>query len=214
MGTLCRLFSSSIGRKAVVAVAGLLLCGFLVTHLAGNLLLFVSEGSFNNYAKTLETNPLLPLAELGLAALFLAHIAVAVKLRWENRQARPARYEEVKSKGGRSVGSRTMSLTALLVFAFIIVHIRTFKFGPHEESGLYRLVMDSFRNPLYSGFYVAAMIALMLHLSHGIQSGFQTLGLNHPRYTPLIRKAGMGFAFLVCAGFALIPIWAFLGGPR
>lgn len=214
MGTLCKLFSSSIGRKAVVAVAGLLLCGFLVTHLAGNLLLFVSEGSFNNYAKTLESNPLLPIAEVGLLALFLAHILVAVKLRWENKQARPAAYEAYKSKGGRSAGSRTMGWTAFLVFAFVVVHIRTFKFGPHEETGLYRLVMDSFQNPLYAGFYVLAMIGLMLHLSHGIQSGFQTLGLNHPRYTPLVRKAGMGFAFLVCAGFALIPIWAFLGGPR
>src|SRR5687767_10685728 len=120
MGTLCRLFSSSIGRKAVVAVAGLLLCGFLVTHLAGNLLLFVSEGSFNNYAKTLESNPLLPLAELGLLALFLGHILVAAKLRWENRQARPAAYAEVKSKGGRSVGSRTMGWTAFLVLAFVV----------------------------------------------------------------------------------------------
>jgi succinate dehydrogenase / fumarate reductase, cytochrome b subunit len=213
MQTLCRFFCSSIGRKVVVAAAGLLLCGFLVAHLAGNLLLFVSEGAFNNYAKTLEHNPFLPLAEGGLIVLFVLHILVSLKLRRENAQARPVAYEGYKSKGGRSWGSSTMTYTALLVLAFLIVHLKTFKFGD-DERGIYALVMSSFSNPLYSGFYVAAMIALGLHVSHGLQSGFQTLGLNHPRWTPLIRKFGFLFAVVICGGFALIPLWAFFGGPR
>ena len=214
MCRLCKIFGSSIGRKVIVALAGLLLCGFLVTHLAGNLFLFVGEGAFNHYAETLEHNPLLPIAEIGLLVLFALHILVALKLRYENAKARPAPYAKYQSKGGRSLGSRTMTWTALTVLAFVVVHLKTFKYG-NDEHGLYRLVMTSFQNPLYAGFYVLSLVALMLHLSHGIQSGFQTLGLNHPKYTPLIRKAGMAFAFLVCAGFAVIPIWAFvIGGPR
>lgn len=214
MCQLCKLFSSSIGRKVIVGAAGLLLCGFLVTHLAGNMLMFVSEGAFNNYAKTLEHNPFLPLAEGGLLVLFALHILISLKLRWENRMARPARYAEQHSKGGRSIGSRTMTYTALLVLAFLIVHIKTFKYGNSEEHGLFQLVTSSFHNAVYAGFYVLAMIALGMHLSHGIQSAFQTFGLNHPRWTPLIRKFGFAFAVIICGGFAAIPIWAFLGGPR
>ena len=214
MGMLCKFFGSSIGRKVVVALAGLLLCGFLLAHLAGNLFLFAGEGAFNHYASVLEHNPLLPLAELGLLALFLIHIAVTLKLRYENFQARPTAYAEQRSKGGRSAGSRTMTWTALLVFVFLIVHLKTLKFGDYEN-GLYKLVMTWFQNPVYAGFYVLAMVALGLHLSHGVQSLFQTLGLNHPQWTPLILKAGFAFAVVISAGFAVIPLWAFMqGGPR
>ena len=213
MQTLCRFFCSSIGRKVVVAAAGLLLCGFLVMHLAGNLFLLVGEGAFNHYAEAIEGNPLLPAAEIGLAVLFLLHILVALKLRYENAQARPVAYAEQRSKGGRTAGSRTMTWTALLVLAFVIVHLKTFRFG-NAEHGLYKFVIAWFQNPYYAGFYVVSMIGLGLHLSHGVQSGFQTLGLNHPRWTPLVRKAGAAFAFVVCAGFAALPIWAFFGGPR
>lgn len=213
MCQLCNFFKSSIGRKVVVAAAGLLLCGFLVTHLAGNLFLFVGEGAFNHYAEALESNPLLPLAEAGLAGLFLIHILVSLKLRWENNQARPVAYEMQRSKGGRTPGSRTMTWTALLTLAFIIVHLKTFKFSEHGAS-LYAHVVGSFKNPLYAGFYVLAMLGLGLHLSHGVQSGFKTLGFDHPRWTPLVRKLGWAFAFAICGGFAAIPIWAFLGGPK
>jgi succinate dehydrogenase / fumarate reductase cytochrome b subunit len=210
---LCRLFNASIGKKVLVAVAGLLLCGFLVTHLAGNLLLFASEGTFNNYAKTLESQPLLPLAEALLALIFFVHIAWSIKVRWENKKARPVAYEMERAKGGRTPGSRTMSYTAALVLLFLVVHIKTFKFG-NDEQGLYNLVMTSFRNPFYAGFYVVSLLALMLHLSHGFQSAFQTLGLNHPRYTPLIKKTGMLFALVIAGGFLVIPIWAFVKGGR
>ena len=198
----------------MVALAGLALCVFLLIHLAGNLFLFVGEGAFNHYAEALASNKALPIAEALLFLVFALHILVSLKLRWENKQARPVSYDEYHSKGGRSWGSRSMTWTALLVLAFLIIHIKTFRFG-NDTNGLYQLVMDWFRNPWYAGFYVAALIALGFHLSHGIQSGFQTLGLNHPKYTPAIRKIGFAFAFIVCAGFASIPIWAyFIGGPR
>lgn len=198
----------------MVAAAGLLLCGFLVTHLAGNLLLFAGQDVFNRYANTLETNPLLLPAEVILAALFLIHAAVSLILRWQNKQARPVAYAESRGKGGRTPGSKTMAYTGVLVLAFLIVHIKSFKFGDKSD-GLFQLVMASFRNPLYSSFYVIAMAGLGLHLSHGFQSAFNTLGLSHPKYTPLVKRAGLLFSAAIALGFALLPLWAyFIVGGR
>jgi succinate dehydrogenase / fumarate reductase cytochrome b subunit len=212
-----RFLESSIGKKMMVAVAGLLLCGFLITHLLGNLLLFVGAGAFNKYASTLEHNPLLPLAEIGLAVLFLIHIALSVRARLANMAARPTGYQVTADKGARTPGSRSMAISGSLILLFLIVHLKTFRFAAKEmrESDMYQLVTSAFTNPLYAGFYVLALIGLGLHLSHGFQSGFQTLGLNHPRYSPLIRKLGLAFAILVALGFASMPVYfGFLGGAK
>lgn len=208
---------SSIGKKMMVALAGLLLCGFLLMHLAGNLFLFVGDKAFNHYAEMLEKNPLLPVAEIGLVVLFLIHIALSVRARMANAAARPIGYEAVADKGGRTPGSRTMAVSGSLLLLFIIVHIKTFRFAPEElrETNIYKVVTDWFHNPLYAGFYVLALIGLGLHLSHGFQSAFQTLGINHPRYTPTIRKVGLAFAVLVALGFMSMPIYfGFLGGAK
>ncbi len=206
--------TSSLGKKFTVGAAGLLLCGFLLVHLAGNMFLFVGEGAFNHYAELLAHNELLPLAEAVLALLFIAHIVFAIKVRFENAGARPVAYESYDDKGGRTMGSKSMSYTAALVLLFVIVHLKTFRFGD-DKDGLYKLVVDWFHNPLYAGFYVVALAGLGLHLSHGFQSGFQTLGLNHPKYTPIIRKLSIAFALLIFLGFASMPIYfGFLGGPR
>ncbi len=212
MGVLCRLVHSSIGRKALVAVAGLLLCGFLVTHLAGNLLLLVGEDIFNQYAETLEHNPLLIPAEIVLVTIFLLHVVTSLWLKKENRSARPSPYAVTKSKGGSSWGSSTMAVSGTLILVFLVVHIRTFKFGD-KAAGLYHLVRISFANPIYALFYVAAMAGLGLHLSHGLQSAFQTLGLNHPKYTPWIKAGGWAFAGAIAAGFAIFPIWGLALAP-
>lgn len=210
-----KLIQSSIGKKIVVALAGLLLCGFLITHLAGNLFLFVGNDAFNHYAEVLEHNPLLVPAELALLGLFLLHIIATIKVRWEDWQARPVAYEAQASKGGRTPGSRTMAYSGALLLAFLIIHIKTFKYGD-DPTGLYDLVMGSFRNKAYAGFYVLAMSALGLHLSHGAQSAFQTFGVSHPRYTPLIKGAGLLFAVAVAGTFAFIPLWAcfIVGGAQ
>ncbi|MBI4051613.1 MAG: succinate dehydrogenase cytochrome b subunit [Elusimicrobia bacterium] len=204
---------SSIGKKVLVALAGLFLCLFLVTHLAGNLFLLVGENAFNHYAEALEKNPLLIVAEFGLAALFLIHILVSLQVKYEDRRARPIGYLQQKSKGGSSWGSRTMIFSGLLLLVFLVVHIKTFKFGDAGE-GLFRLVVTAFQNKFYVAFYVLAMSALGLHLSHGFQSAFQTLGVEHPGYTPWIKKAGCFFSALIAGGFALLPLWAYfnLGG--
>lgn len=210
---LCSFFNSSLGQKFLVGGAGLMLCGFLLTHLAGNMFLFVGEGAFNHYAEKLSSNPLLPVAELILAGLFAAHIVIAIKVRLHNAQARPVAYGTYDNKGGRTLGSKSMTYTAGLVFLFLIVHLKTFRFG-EDTDGLFKLVIGWFQNPLYAGFYVVSMLALGLHLSHGFQSAFQTFGANHPKYTPFLRKAGIAFALLITAGFASMPIYFYVGGPR
>jgi succinate dehydrogenase / fumarate reductase cytochrome b subunit len=216
MRRLAEFLSSSIGKKAQMALTGLLLCGFLVAHLGGNLFLFKSREAFNHYAEALEANPLLPLAEIGLLVLFAVHIVMAIWTRVENRRARPERYQVYSASGGRTWGSATMIFTGVLVLAFLIVHLKSFRFASGNEGDLYGLVTRAFRNPAYSAFYVVAMAALALHLSHGFQGGFQTLGFNHPKYTPWVKRLGLAFAVVVCAGFASMPLWfGFLGGgPR
>lgn len=199
----------------MVAAAGLLLCGFLITHLAGNLLMYVGGPAFNQYAEALEHNPLLPLAEIGLVGLFLLHIVLSYRATYLNRAARPEGYEAFKGKGARTPGSRSMAITGTLILAFVIIHVATFKFdvgglkGQIEGQGesLFNHVLGWFSNPWYSAFYVLAVGGLGLHLSHGVQSAAQTFGLNHPRYTPLIKKAGLTFAFLIFLGFASFPVY-------
>lgn len=216
----CRVFEfleSSIGKKIMVALAGLFLCGFLAMHLLGNLLLFVGPAAFNKYAETLEHNPLLPIAEVGLVVLFLVHIALSVRARIANNAARPVEYEAYAGKGARTPGSKSMAISGSLILIFLIVHIKSFRLAAEEirETNLYDLVTGSFTNPLYAGFYIVALVAIGLHLSHGFQSAFQTLGLNHPRYTPTIKKLGLAFAILVALGFISMPLYfGFLGGAK
>lgn len=208
---------SSIGKKMVVALAGLLLCGFLITHLAGNLLLFVGGAAFNRYALMLESSPLIPFAEGGLVVLFLLHIALSVRARMADNAARPVGYAVYKGKGARTPGSSTMAISGSLILLFLIIHVATIKYqvlGP-KGPDLYAHVTGWFSNPLYAGFYVLALIGVGLHLSHGVQSAFQTFGVSHPRYTPLIQKAGLAFAVVVALLFASMPIYfCVVGGAK
>ena len=212
-GRVFEFLESSIGKKIMVAAAGLLLCGFLVTHLLGNLLMFVGGETFNRYAEAIEHNPLLPVAEIGLVGLFLLHIFLSARATLANRAARPVAYMSYKGKGARTPGSRTMAYTGTLILLFVIIHVATFKYnvggfkGMPGEEGLFAHVLGWFANPLYSAFYVLAVGGVALHLSHGIQSAIQTFGFNHPRYTPLIKKTGLAFAFLIFLGFASFPVY-------
>jgi succinate dehydrogenase / fumarate reductase cytochrome b subunit len=221
-GGVLGMFQSSIGKKLVVGLSGLALCGFLVVHLAGNLLIFQKDGvAFNNYAKTLTSNPLIIPMELGLTALFLAHIAMAIRITRENRIARPVRYEFEASQGGRTVASSTMIYTGLFVLLFLIVHLADFRFGPKhaidaatgkEVMKLHELVMADFGNALRSLFYAVASCIVGVHVSHGLQSAFRTLGLVHPRYTPWVDKLSALFGGVMAIGFGSIPLWAFFAG--
>ncbi|OGS52387.1 MAG: hypothetical protein A3J79_08615, partial [Elusimicrobia bacterium RIFOXYB2_FULL_62_6] len=169
-------------------------------------------------AHFLQTNPFTPAAELGLLGIALVHVIVTLTARWQNWQARPVAYEMVVSKGGRTIGSMTMIYTAAVVGAFIALHVAMFKYGwgsSFSDEELYQRVMESFAKPWIAGLYVLALAGLGLHLSHGFQSAFQTLGIEHPKYTPIIKVVGILFAVAVAGAFAAIPIWAcFLGGAQ
>ncbi len=200
-----RLITTSIGRKAVMAVSGLLLGGFMLVHLAENLLLFKGETAYNGWVDLLLSNPVTPYLELGLLFIFIAHIITGVWVRIEDFLNAPRGYEARKWQGGRTIGSATMLYTAAAILAYLAYHLLTFRFVDHSM-GFYQMVTSAFRSPVFVGVYVAGAAALALHLSHGMQSAFQTLGVNHPKYTPLIKIGGMAVAVLM-VGFALISLY-------
>jgi succinate dehydrogenase cytochrome b subunit len=213
-------FSSSVGSKYLIALSGLSLIGFLILHLAGNLLVFVSPGAFNGYADKLIKNPLLIPAELGLLALFLLHVYKAVKLWFGSRDARPKKYAVKKWAGHsshKSAASTTMILSGTFLFVFVLLHLITFKYGPHyvtldrpDERDLYRLVVEVFSKPGYVLFYVVSMVIIGFHLWHGASSAFQSVGVDQAGMAPKIRAAGWGLAVLIATGFLIIPVWVFL----
>lgn len=208
--------TSSIGKKQVMAVTGLGLLGFTATHLLGNLLLFLGPEAFNNYGYTLTSNKLLLVAEAGLLGMFLVHILLAVVTRIENSGARPERYYvKVRTGHGETIASKTMPITGAIIGVFVVIHLINFKFGAHytvtydgvEMRDLYKLVVMYFANPLYVAWYVFAMLALGLHTSHGLQSSFQSLGANHPKYTPIVQGLSMAYGVVVAVGFSALAIF-------
>lgn len=192
-----------------MAVSGLLLGGFMLVHLAENLLLFKGEAAYNGWVDMLLSNPVTPLLELGLLFLFLAHIITGAWVRVEDFLNAPSGYEARKWQGGRTIGSATMLYTAAAVLAYLAYHMLTFRFTDHSM-GFYQMVTYAFRDPVFVAVYVAGSAALALHLSHGMQSAFQTLGVNHPKYTPLIKIGGILVA-VAMTGFALISVYYLLG---
>ncbi|MCA8980368.1 MAG: succinate dehydrogenase cytochrome b subunit [Planctomycetes bacterium] len=212
-----RTLRSSIGKKVLMACTGLGLIGFLIGHLAGNLTLFAdSEGeAFTHYATTLNSNPALPVVEVGLTLLFLAHIVLAFKVTRENREARGKGYTLRNDHGARTPGSRSMMITGVLILAFIVVHLIDFRFDKpelEEMSLLAGMVESRLSGTVGFLIYFGAMVPLTLHLSHAFQSALQTLGLNHPKYNCLIKVVGRGLALIIGLGFASFPLAYFFGG--
>jgi succinate dehydrogenase / fumarate reductase, cytochrome b subunit len=216
-----RMLSASIVKKQLMGLTGLLLCGFLIGHLAGNLLIFVGPAAFNAYGHALITNPLIYVAEAGLGALFLVHIGMAVRLIVENRKARPDRYYVKQPTGrGSTFASSTMPYTGALTFIFLVLHIYQFKFGPYytivhsgvEMRDLYRLVVEFYQSPLAVLWYVLCMISIGIHVKHGFWSAFQSLGFHHPSYTQALQKFSVAFAALIAVGFSSLPIYCYFQG--
>jgi succinate dehydrogenase / fumarate reductase, cytochrome b subunit len=209
-----RLLHSSIGRKAVMAATGLLLSGFLVVHLAGNLKLFAGKSAFDSYAHWLHEQEFLPLAEAGLFVLFLLHIYLAFVTTFENRRARQQAYalKETKRTDGVLYTWNWMFISGSVVLGFLILHIVDMKLGLRPDVA-YGEEHESFRNtvavlssPLSRGVYMVGTIFLGFHLAHGFSSAFQSLGLTHPKYTPLIKLIGILFAVVIAAGFFSLPL--------
>ncbi len=204
-----RFITTSLGRKALMAVSGLLLGGFMLVHLAENLLLFKGEAAYNGWVDLLLSNPATPFLEVGLLFVFVAHIVTGVWVRVEDFLNAPRGYEARKWQGGRTVGSATMLYTAAAILAYLAYHLLTFRFVDHSM-GFYQMVTSAFRGPVFVGVYVAGSAALALHLSHGMQSAFQTLGVSHPKYTPLIKLGGLLVAVSMI-GFAMISVYYLMG---
>ncbi len=212
-------FSSTVGTKILVGLTGLLLFGFLIGHLAGNLSLLVGADAFNAYAHKLESlGPLLYLVEAGLVAVFLAHVVKTLTVTRRNSSARPAAYQEKKWSGHtsrKSWSSTTMALTGLFILFFVVTHVRTFKFGTwyvdpatgHRD--LYRLVAEIYANPLYVGFYVVAMLLIGMHLNHGISSAAQSLGWSNQRIGRTLVLGGRVLAVVIAVGFAMLPLYMY-----
>jgi succinate dehydrogenase / fumarate reductase cytochrome b subunit len=208
MSWLITTFSSSTGKKLLMAITGLGFIGFLTVHLIGNLTLYSGRPLFTLYVKNLHTlGPLITLAELGLLFLAVIHVFIGTLLFYENVMARPARYKVNKNAGGRTIGSRTQPYTGFIILAFVIVHLLDFHFAEHTNESLYLLISSAFASPIYVIIYMVAMIAVALHISHGFWSLFQTLGANHPKYMPLVQRFGIVVSLIFGIGFGFIPLF-------
>lgn len=218
---------SSIGGKATMAVTGLLLFGFVVAHLLGNLQLLKGADAINNYAKMLhDLGPLLWVARIGLLVVFVLHVATAIRLSRANKAARPVAYAKGATMQA-TMASRSMVLSGLTVGAFLVYHLAHFTFGAVHGAGaakatevanaawnghnVHAMVTGSFADPLVVTLYVAAQVVLFLHLSHGIQSLAQTLGFHHGRYTPMVRSLSVVLALAIAGGNAFLALSVLLG---
>lgn len=216
------LFSSSLGRKLMMALTGLFLITFLVVHLAGNLQLLKNDGghAFNVYAEFMSTNPLIQTISKVNFALIMIHIVWAIILSRKNKAARGQAYANANKASHWT--SRNMGILGTIILIFLVVHLRHFYAEMHwggiptvnydgkEVRDIYTTVSYWFAKDWYAGLYVVCMIGLAFHLWHGFASAFQTLGLNHVKYNPVINFVGKAFAIIVPALFALIPIMMFL----
>jgi succinate dehydrogenase / fumarate reductase cytochrome b subunit len=201
-------FASSIGKKWIMAITGLGFCLFLAGHLAGNLSLFAGRDAFNAYAAHLHSlEPLVKVMEAGLILFAVLHIASGLVLFLQNRKARPVRYSVDKSGGGRTIGSRTMPYTGILILVFVVLHLIKFSFVDKTGTTIYDIVSSTFQSPIFVVWYVMMMIVAAVHISHGLWSAFQTLGANHPKYMPFIQKFGIAFSVVIGIGFGSLPIY-------
>jgi succinate dehydrogenase / fumarate reductase cytochrome b subunit len=209
------LFTSSLGKKVLMALTGLFLISFLIIHCTINAMIFYNDGgaTFSYWGHFMGTNPIVRTLEIGLIIGFLLHIIDGFKLWKENRDARPVKYSYVKHPEKSKWYSRSMGLLGTLILLFLILHTshfwipnRTNQFMEGEELPLYKMMLDIFQNPLIVVLYVLGCFSLAWHLLHGFRSAFQTLGLNHVKYNKGISVVGTAFSIAVPFIFAMMPI--------
>lgn len=214
---------SSIGRKIIMGATGLFLIAFLVVHCFINALIFINDGglTFNVGADFMAHNWLIRIGEVVLFAGLILHVIQALLLTRANQKARPVGYNKIDGAANSKWYSRSMGLLGTLLLIFLIIHLVHFwvksRFTglPGEDANghenLYAVMQATFKMLWVVVVYVLAMVSLAYHLMHGFQSSFQTLGLNHKKYTPLIKKAGMWFSIIIPLIFAAMPIAMYLG---
>lgn len=222
-------FTSSIGRKLLMALSGLFLILFLLIHLIGNLQLLQNDGgvAFNTYAAFMGHNPLIQTISIGNFAFIVLHTLVGTALWLKNKEARGSQgYAVVKTRATQTnpALAKYMWFFGIIMFIFIIIHLAQFWFKMKTGSAevqlvpiegeqvkdLYSLVAATFTNLGFVTFYVVCMVVIAFHLWHGFQSAFQTFGWNHPKYTPIIQFLGKAYSVLIPLGYAVIPIVFYL----
>ncbi|HJX98483.1 MAG TPA: succinate dehydrogenase cytochrome b subunit [Chthoniobacterales bacterium] len=214
---------SSVGRKMIVAVTGVILILFVIGHLLGNLQIYLGPDWINAYSQHLrDLGPLLWLIRIFLLANVILHIYFTIQLAIENKRARPELYRD-RNYVKASWASRHMLISGLVVLAFIIYHLLHFTFHTtdarfdllkHDAMGrhdVFSMMVYGFQNVYVSSFYILGLFLLTLHLTHGSSSFFQSLGLNNHRLTPKLAIAGRIFAWLLFIGYISIPIAVLLG---
>ena len=217
------LIKSSLAKKYWMSATGLFLCTFLIGHLVGNLQLLLPPDEalvvFNEYARFMTTNPLIKILSYLTYFSILFHAVDGILLVIQNKKARPVQYAYNKPSANSSWASRNMGLLGAVVLFFIIVHMRSFWYEMHFGSialdvngneDLYTITTAAFQELWYVVMYVLCMIAIAFHLSHGFASAFQSIGANHAKYTPVIKKVGAAFGILIPLAFAIIPVFLYL----
>jgi succinate dehydrogenase / fumarate reductase cytochrome b subunit len=218
MQWIIKYLTSSIGKKQIMGVSGACLALFILGHMVGNLQLInmdqaAAQAHFNAYSQLLTgMKPLIYFVELGLVALFIIHVGLAIRLKIENRKARgPEAYEVNARKGHKTFASFTMIWSGIFILGFVIQHLMVLKFGDYymyeNEKGeiirdMWLTTIDMFASPFWTAFYLISMFVIGMHLFHAISSAFQTMGIAHQKWTPIIDKLGIAYSLIVALGFA------------
>lgn len=227
MNILVRAYRSSLGKKYIMAISGFALFLFVIAHMAGNLQIFLGRDAINSYAAFLKSKPgLLWSARAGLLILVILHITAAIQLVSENNDARPVKYEEGRPTAA-SLASRTIFMSGLIIFAFVIYHLLHFTFGVTNPEFLttkdpgdplrhdvYGMMIAGFTNPWVSAFYIISMGLLCLHLSHGVSSAFQSLGIRNGANVKAIHRAARIAAVVIFIGNCAIVLAVLLRWVR
>ena len=216
-------FNSTIFRKTLAGLTGLFLVLFLLGHLLGNLQLFIpgedGQKQFNEYALFMTTNPAVKILSVLTYSSIILHTVLTLFLVFQSSSARDVKYLQSSGNANSTWGSKNMAVLGTLILVFIVIHMKSFwyemHFGvigldPWGNKDLHTVTVTAFNELWYVLFYVLSMVVLAIHLKHGVESVFQTLGIKTRRYVSLIHKAAYGFALIVPAAFASIPIYLYV----
>ena len=220
MSSRLRVFDSSVGIKLLIGATGLALFLYLIIHISGNSLVLVGPEAFNGFHAMMTANPLLPLIEIGLLGVFLVHIYKTIRMFLRNQEARPVAYAMKRPAGKpsrKSLASSTMIVTGLWLVVFLVLHVKAFRFPAAGEAALhdlYALEMQNLSHPLTVAFYVVSMLIIGSHLWHGASSALQSLGFDHPAWTPRLLVFGRVASVIIAGGFIVITLVVYFMGGR